>query len=118
MVLPRRDRDVEPHAHLRALRHGVHTSCARGAWWGSDDERGFPVDGGRGDRVRVPPADGTLVAPPDYPDDALVPSLLTLSDVMATGHHAAVAAGVDAGTTVAPPASSKNVSDNDSLCMP
>jgi len=81
-------------------RHGVHTSCAHGAWWGSDDEHGLPVDAGQGERVRVPLADGTLVATPDYPDDALVPSLLTLSDVMATGHHAGVAAGVGSGTTV------------------
>jgi threonine dehydrogenase-like Zn-dependent dehydrogenase len=49
----------------------------------------------------VPLADGTLVATPEQPDAALVPSLLTLSDVMGTGHHAAVCAGVTAGSTVA-----------------
>ena len=43
--------------------------------------------------VRVPQADGTLVVLPVGQDDALMPSLLTLSDVMGTGHHAAVAAG-------------------------
>jgi hypothetical protein len=45
-------------------------------------------------------ADGTLVATPDAPDDAMVPSLLTLSDVMGTGHHAALAAQVGPGSTV------------------
>ncbi|HEV7824975.1 MAG TPA: zinc-dependent alcohol dehydrogenase family protein [Mycobacteriales bacterium] len=81
-------------------RNGVHTSCAHGAWWGSDDEYGLPVDGGQGEAVRVPMADGTLVATPEQPDDAMVPGLLTLSDVMGTGHHAALAAGVGPGSTV------------------
>ena len=57
-------------------------------------------DGGPGEFVRVPMADGTLVATPDVPDDAMVPALLTLSDVMATGHHAAVAAQVGKGSRV------------------
>ena len=51
--------------------------------------------------VRVPLADGTLVATPDLPPDDLVPSLLTLSDVMGTGWFAAVAANVRPGMTVA-----------------
>jgi len=51
--------------------------------------------------VRVPQADGTLVVLPVGEDDALMPSLLTLSDVMGTGHHAALAAKVGAGKTVA-----------------
>jgi threonine dehydrogenase-like Zn-dependent dehydrogenase len=51
--------------------------------------------------VRVPQADGTLVALPVGPDDALMPSLLTLSDVMGTGHHAALAARVGPGKTAA-----------------
>jgi threonine dehydrogenase-like Zn-dependent dehydrogenase len=55
-------------------RNGVHTSCAHGAWWGSQDEFGLPVDGGQGEAVRVPMADGTLVATPGQPDDALVPT--------------------------------------------
>jgi threonine dehydrogenase-like Zn-dependent dehydrogenase len=42
-----------------------------------------------------------LVVLPVRPDDALMPSLLTLSDVMGTGHHAALAAGVGPGKTVA-----------------
>ncbi len=52
-------------------------------------------------RLRVPLADGTLVATPEVPSDDLVPSLLTLSDVMGTGWFAAVAADVKPGTTVA-----------------
>ena len=59
------------------------------------------VDGGQGEAVRVPQADGTLVVLPVGRDDALMPSLLTLSDVMATGHHAALAAKVERGKTVA-----------------
>src|SRR5207248_11644814 len=51
--------------------------------------------------VRVPQADGTLFALPVGRDDALMPSLLTLSDVMGTGHHAAVAAEVGPGRAVA-----------------
>ena len=51
--------------------------------------------------VRVPLADGTLVAPPDLPPDDLIPSLLTLSDVMGTGWFAAFAANVKPGMTVA-----------------
>jgi threonine dehydrogenase-like Zn-dependent dehydrogenase len=51
--------------------------------------------------LRVPLADGTLVATPDVPSEDLVPSLLTLSDVMGTGWFAAVAANVQPGSTVA-----------------
>jgi threonine dehydrogenase-like Zn-dependent dehydrogenase len=81
-------------------RNGIHTSCVHGAWWGGEDEFGLPVDGGQGEAVRVPMADGTLVATPGQPDDAMIPSLLTLSDVMGTGHHAALAAEVGKGSTV------------------
>jgi threonine dehydrogenase-like Zn-dependent dehydrogenase len=52
-------------------------------------------------KLRVPLADGTLVPTPDLPDEDMVPSLLTLSDVMGTGWFAAVAANVKAGMTVA-----------------
>jgi len=51
--------------------------------------------------LRVPQADGTLFVLPVGKDEALMPSLLTLSDVMGTGHHAAVAAKVVRGKTVA-----------------
>ena len=81
-------------------RNGVSTSCLNGGWWGEDDRFGGFADGGQGERVRVPLADGTLVATPSMPDPELVPHLLTLSDVMGTGHHAAVAAEVGQGSTV------------------
>jgi threonine dehydrogenase-like Zn-dependent dehydrogenase len=75
---------------------GLQSECLHGGRYGSDD-----VDGGQGEGVRVPQADGTLVALPVGEDDALMPSLLTLSDVMGTGHHAAVAAKVAPGNSVA-----------------
>jgi hypothetical protein len=70
-------------------REGLQSECLHGGRYGSDD-----VDGGQGEGVRVPQADGTLVVLSVGEDDALLPSLLTLSDVMGTGHHAAVAAKV------------------------
>lgn len=76
-------------------REGLQTSCLHGGWWGGD------LDGGQGEAVRVPQADGTLVVLRVDRDDALMPSLLTLSDVMGTGHHAAVAAKVGPGKSVA-----------------
>ena len=80
--------------------NGVSTSCLNGGWWGADDRLGGFADGAQGEFVRVPHADGTLVATPGAPDAALIPSLLTLADVMGTGHHAALSAGVTAGSTV------------------
>ena len=76
--------------------HGLQTSCVHGAWWGGTEQ-----DGGQGEAVRVPLADGTLFALPVGRDDALMPSLLTLSDVMGTGHHAALAARVSPGKIAA-----------------
>ena len=58
------------------------------------------VGGAQSGRLRVPLADGTLVATPGVPPDDLVPSLLTLSDVMGTGWFAADAANVKPGKTV------------------
>lgn len=81
-------------------RDGIHTSCRQGGGWGGPDPDGHLVDGGQGEIIRVPWADGTLVATPEAPDDELLPSLLTLSDVMGTGWHAAMSAGVTAGDTV------------------
>jgi threonine dehydrogenase-like Zn-dependent dehydrogenase len=75
---------------------GLHTSCLHGGRYGADG-----VDGGQGEAVRVPQADGTLVVLPVGGDDALMPSLLTLADVMGTGHHAALAARVGQGKTAA-----------------
>lgn len=79
---------------------GWQSSCRHGGGWGGTDREDLPVDGGQGEYVRVPQADGTLVATPDMPDPALLPSLLTLSDVMGTGWHAAISAGVSPGSTV------------------
>ncbi|WP_433269308.1 zinc-dependent alcohol dehydrogenase family protein [Actinosynnema sp. CS-041913] len=75
---------------------GLPTSCPEGGFWGSGSS-----DGGQGEAVRVPFADGTLVRIPEGVDDGLLPALLALTDVMGTGHHAAVAAGVGPGSTVA-----------------
>lgn len=74
-------------------RAGYHTSCVH-------REPGAP-DGAQAERMRVPLADGTLVATPDVPDDDLVPSLLAASDVLGTGWFAAVAAESGPGKTVA-----------------
>jgi threonine dehydrogenase-like Zn-dependent dehydrogenase len=75
---------------------GLQTSCVHGGFFGTTE-----VDGAQAEAVRVPQADGTLVVLPVGEDDELMPSLLTLSDVMATGHHAAVTAKVGRGKSVA-----------------
>lgn len=75
---------------------GLHTSCVHGGFFGAGE-----ADGAQAEAVRVPHADGTLFVLPVGKDDAVLPSLLTLSDVMATGHHAAVAAKVGPGKTAA-----------------
>jgi threonine dehydrogenase-like Zn-dependent dehydrogenase len=79
---------------------GIQSACSSGGFWGFPDGDGLTVDGGQGEYVRVPLADGTLVSTRENPDAAMVPSLLALSDVMGTGWHAAVAAGVSEGDTV------------------
>lgn len=83
-------------------RDGVQVACEHRAHWGGADENGLPVDGGQGEVVRVPNADGTLVAVPGVsePGEALSKSLLALSDVMGTGHHAALGARVEPGRSV------------------
>jgi threonine dehydrogenase-like Zn-dependent dehydrogenase len=75
---------------------GLQTSCVHGGFFGTPD-----VDGAQAEAVRVPQADGTLFVLPIGEDGALMPSLLTLTDVMGTGHHAAVTAEVGPGKTVA-----------------
>ncbi|WP_333737673.1 zinc-dependent alcohol dehydrogenase family protein [Streptomyces sp. IBSBF 2806] len=70
-------------------RAGYHTSCLH---------RDFP-NGCQAEYVRIPLADGTLVATPEQPAEELIPSLLTLSDVMGTGWYAATAAEVGPGST-------------------
>ena len=77
-------------------REGLQTSCVHGGFFGVGD-----VGGAQAEALRVPQADGTLFPLPVREDHALVPSLLTLSDVMGTGHHAAVSARVRRGKTAA-----------------
>jgi threonine dehydrogenase-like Zn-dependent dehydrogenase len=76
---------------------GLQTSCRHGGRYGFDG-----VDGGQGEVVRVPQAQGTLVKLPVGvgEDSALLASLLTLSDVFCTGHHCAVKARVSPRTSV------------------
>ena len=76
---------------------GLNTSCIHGGFFGTGGE----AAGAQAEALRVPQADGTLVALPVRADDALMPSLLTLSDVMGTGHHAARAARVGYGKRAA-----------------
>lgn len=77
---------------------GYQTACIHGGFFGQGEEG----DGGQAEFVRVPLADGTLVHVPgqDFSNETLV-SLLALTDVMATGYHAAVSAEVEEGDTVA-----------------
>ena len=76
---------------------GWTSNCANGGSFGNHG-----VDGGQGEAVRVPFADATLVkVPGSGHDDATIRSILALSDVMCTGHHAAVSGGVKPGDTVA-----------------
>lgn len=77
-------------------REGLHTACTHGGFFGSPD-----VGGAQAEALRVPQADGTLYPIPGGVDEALLPSLLTLSDVMGTGHHAAVTARVAPGKVAA-----------------
>jgi threonine dehydrogenase-like Zn-dependent dehydrogenase len=74
---------------------GLQTSCLHGGFFGGQ------VPGAQAEGVRVPLADGTLFPLSADKDEALMSSLLTLSDVMGTGHHAAVVAAVHEGSKVA-----------------
>jgi threonine dehydrogenase-like Zn-dependent dehydrogenase len=77
-------------------RHGITSACVHGGFYPSNG------DGGQGEAVRVPLADGSLVkVPGSGHSEAMLASLLSLSDVMATGHHAAMCADVRPGSTVA-----------------
>jgi threonine dehydrogenase-like Zn-dependent dehydrogenase len=75
-----------PHCHI-----GYQTSC---------QQREF-VGGAQAPLLRVPHADGTLVATKELPSNDLLPSLLATSDVFGTGRFAAVAANVKPGAMVA-----------------
>jgi threonine dehydrogenase-like Zn-dependent dehydrogenase len=76
-------------------REGLQTSCRHGGLWARDG-----IDGGQGEAVRVPQAQGTLVRLPAGAGSALLPSLLSLSDVFPTGYHCARTAGVNPRTAV------------------
>jgi threonine dehydrogenase-like Zn-dependent dehydrogenase len=75
-------------------RQGLTTGCPNGNAWGAD------TDGGQGEAARVPYADAVLMKLTVPQDSELMPSLLTLSDVFGTGHHAAKSAQVGPGRDV------------------
>jgi threonine dehydrogenase-like Zn-dependent dehydrogenase len=93
-TLQRGDFVIAPFAYsdntCEFCREGLPTSCRNGGFFST----------AQAEAVRVPLADGTLVKAPVGEDSALLPSLLTLSDVFLTGHHAAVKANVNPRTTV------------------
>src|SRR3954447_24080960 len=76
---------------------GPPSACVHRGFFGN----GTGLDGAQAEALRIPLADGTLYPIDVGEDDGLMPSLLTLSDVMGTGHHAAVAARVRRGGSVA-----------------
>jgi len=76
---------------------GMSSACRNLIYWGNNG-----YDGGQGEKVRVPMADGTLFPiPKEQAPESLMPALLPLSDVLCTGYHAAVSAQVGPGKTVA-----------------
>jgi len=78
-------------------RAGWSSNCLHGGGYGNHG-----MDGGQGEAVRVPFADATLVKVPGTGhSDEILRSILALSDVACTGHHAAVSGGVGPGMTVA-----------------
>ncbi|KAF1051160.1 MAG: putative zinc-binding alcohol dehydrogenase [Stenotrophomonas maltophilia] len=77
----------------------LHTACLHGGFFGTGLQ-GQP-DGAQAEAIRVPLADGTLYPVPQTQDEGLLASLLSLSDVMGTGHHAALCARVRPGARVA-----------------
>ena len=78
-------------------RAGWPSNCLHGGSFGNHG-----IDGGQGEAVRAPFADATLVkVPGSGHSEETMRSLLTLSDVMCTGYHAAVSAGVKQGDVVA-----------------
>ncbi|MEJ2869672.1 alcohol dehydrogenase catalytic domain-containing protein [Actinomycetospora sp. OC33-EN08] len=75
-------------------RAGLTSACPNGSAWGAE------TDGGQGEAARVPFADHSLMKLDVPVESELMPSLLTLSDVFGTGHHAAVSARVEPGKDV------------------
>jgi threonine dehydrogenase-like Zn-dependent dehydrogenase len=75
---------------------GMSSACLNGGSWGTNGTRGCQAE-----QLRVPFADANLFTIPKGTDEKLLPAILTLSDVMGTGHHAAVSSGVTTGSVVA-----------------
>lgn len=75
---------------------GLHTACVRGGFFGW-----MGLNGAQAEALRIPQADGTLYPLRQKIDASMWASLLSLSDVMGTGHHAAVTARVGPGRTAA-----------------
>ncbi|BAZ47624.1 alcohol dehydrogenase [Nostoc sp. NIES-4103] len=100
--IKRGDRVIAPFAFsdgsCKYCSRGLQTSCLQGGFWG-----GASNDGGQAEAIRAPLADATLIVlPPSVEgDDAMLKAILPLTDVMSTGHHAAVSAGVQPGSKVA-----------------
>src|SRR5205807_9653805 len=95
-------RTVKPGQFVIGSFFASDNTCphCRAGYQSSCQQREF-VGGAQAPMLRVPLADGTLVATPEVPSDDLIPSLLALSDVMGTGWFAAGAANVKPGATVA-----------------
>src|SRR3954470_8562247 len=91
---------IMPFAHSDGncpfCHEGLQTACVHVGFFGNGG-----LNGAQAEALRIPYADGTLFPLNVGEDDALMPSLLTLSDVMGTGHHAALAARVAPGVTAA-----------------
>jgi hypothetical protein len=91
---------IMPFAHsdgtCEFCRHGLQTACVHVGFFGNNG-----LNGAQAEALRIPYADGTLYRIDVAPDSALMPSLLTLSDVLGTGHHAAVGAKVAPGKIAA-----------------
>ncbi len=100
-TIKRGDRVIAPFAFsdgtCEFCRKGLYTNCLHGGFWAQAN------DGGQAEAIRAPLADGTLVVVPKSVegDEARLKAILPLTDVMGTGHYAAVAASVHAGGTVA-----------------
>jgi threonine dehydrogenase-like Zn-dependent dehydrogenase len=109
-TIKRGDRVIAPFAFsdgtCEFCHKGLYTNCLHGGVWGQAH------DGGQAEAIRAPFADSTLVVVPSSVegDEARLRAILPLTDVMATGHYAALLAGVHPGGTVA------IVGDGDSRC--
>src|SRR6266568_2083583 len=96
-TIKRGDRVIAPFAFsdgtCEFCHKGLYTNCLHGGVWGQAN------DGGQAEAIRAPFADSTLVVVPKSVegDEALLKAILPLTDVMGTGHYAAVLAGVHAG---------------------